>query len=156
MLLRRAAAVLTTTMVVGAAAATPALATVNNFPDDPPGEAMTTVQALALFLGIPLALAAVVSLLVMAPSWTRAGRVGPGGAWFAEPTWLHSSTSGLAPDTAAVLEAAPAAAPAPVTSGAGTGPLAAGVVEPVDLVDDAPVRGTQEPLHAGGGASARW
>lgn len=153
MLLRRAAAVLTTTVVVGAAAATPALATVNNFPDDPPGEAMTAVQALALFLGIPLALAAVVSLLVMAPSWTRAGRVGPGGAWFAEPTWLHSSTSGLAPDTAAVLEAAPApaAVPAPATA-----PARAGAVEPVDLVDGAPVRGTQEPLHTGGGAGARW
>lgn len=140
------AAALTTTLVVGAATAAPALATVNNFPGEPPGEEMSTVQALGLFLGIPLAVAAVVALLVMAPSWTRSGRVGAGGAWYEEPTWLHSASSGLAPDTAAQLVAAPAGT-SPAT------PVAHGVAE---IVDDAPVRGTQEPPHAGGGAGARW
>ena len=36
---------------------------------------MSTVQALFVFGGIPLAFAAVVALLVYASSWTRSGRV---------------------------------------------------------------------------------
>lgn len=35
---------------------------------------MTTSETLLIFLGIPLALAAVVALAVAAPSWTRSSR----------------------------------------------------------------------------------
>ena len=50
---------------------------------------MSPLQSLVVFAGIPLALYAVISLLVYAPSWVRSPKYRPGLTWFAEPVWLN-------------------------------------------------------------------
>ncbi|MFZ0322787.1 MAG: hypothetical protein WAN48_01500 [Actinomycetes bacterium] len=49
---------------------------------------MSVLQALALFVALPLAVYALVTLLVHTPSWTRAPKYRPGLPWFAEPVWI--------------------------------------------------------------------
>ena len=49
---------------------------------------MTTGQALLVFGGIPLTVAALVYLLVSAPGWTRGGRADATDAWTGDPLVL--------------------------------------------------------------------
>jgi len=51
---------------------------------------MSPMQAVLVFAGIPLAIYAVVSLLVYAPGWVRSPRYRPGLTWFAEPVWFNA------------------------------------------------------------------
>ena len=46
---------------------------------------MTFGQVLLVFGGIPLAVAALIYLLVAAPGWTRSGRVDGSDAWTGDP-----------------------------------------------------------------------
>lgn len=46
---------------------------------------MSPVNALLIFLGIPVAFGALVWLLVSAPSWTRGGRPSSADAWTGDP-----------------------------------------------------------------------
>ncbi len=50
---------------------------------------MSPMQSLLIFLGIPLAVYAVIALLVYAPTWVRSPKYRPGLTWFAEPVWFN-------------------------------------------------------------------
>jgi hypothetical protein len=65
-------------------------------------DVMSIGQAILVFVGIPVAIAAVIYLLVLAPSWTRSGRTDVGDGLTAEPFVL----GGDAPaDRAAIASA---------------------------------------------------
>ena len=49
---------------------------------------MSSVEWVALFILLPLAIFAVIALLVMTPSWMRGPKYRPGVSWWAEPVWL--------------------------------------------------------------------
>lgn len=121
----RAAAVALLTVALSAGAS-PAFATVRD-DGDQPGEIMSWGTAILLFVGIPLAFAGLVWLLVSAPGWTRAGRAGDADAWTGDPLVLDSS--------------APASAPAEVE--------AAGEEAPA-------ISGGSDSAEGSGGTSARW
>ncbi|HET8971257.1 MAG TPA: hypothetical protein VFN19_09375 [Candidatus Nanopelagicales bacterium] len=54
-------------------------------------------EAVLIYLGIPLLIILVVSVLVSAPSWTRQGRHRPGQGWDADPLTLGASERGAEP-----------------------------------------------------------
>jgi hypothetical protein len=89
---------------------------------------MSTLHALLLFAGVPLALFVAISLLVMVPSIAKGPRYRPGLAWWAAPEWFGG--------------------PAELPSG-GQEPRPA--LESAAGAPDSP-----PPVGAGGGASARW
>ena len=68
-----------------------------------PGPGLTGLQVVLLFVGIPLAVALIVGLLVFAPSWTRSGRSTGGAGWFAQPVWFHGPGAGRVPSPTAAL-----------------------------------------------------
>ena len=55
------------------------------WPDPDP---MSTLEALLIFVGIPLGLSLLIALLVMAPSVAKGPRYRPGLAWWAQPEWF--------------------------------------------------------------------
>ena len=57
----------------------------------------STLEALGLFLGIPLSVALVVSLLVLAPGWTRNARRGGSTTWSGEALWIGNAAVGERP-----------------------------------------------------------
>jgi hypothetical protein len=61
---------------------------------------MTTGQAVLVFLGIPVLVAAIIWLLVLAPGWTRGGRASSADAWTGDPLVLGSE--GSAPAAGAI------------------------------------------------------
>ena len=89
---------------------------------------MSTLEALLLFVGVPLALFVGIALLVMVPSIARGPRYRPGLSWWAKPEWFGG----------------PAELPA---GGAELRPA----LESVAGSEDSP-----RPVDVGGGASARW
>jgi uncharacterized protein involved in outer membrane biogenesis len=89
---------------------------------------MSTGTALAVFVGIPVAVAAVITLLVVAPGWTRDGRADSSDVWTGDPLQLGGGVS------------------APALGSAKDATTAAETDSGTDSDDDA----------AGGGASARW
>lgn len=46
------------------------------------------MEKLTWFGFVPLAVFAIIALLVYAPSWVRGPRYRPGLSWWAEPAWL--------------------------------------------------------------------
>ena len=64
---------------------------------------MSLVESLAWFVLLPLAVLAVLTLLVMTPSWVKGPKYRPGLSWWAEPIWLGG------PGLEAARDAAPAA-----------------------------------------------
>jgi len=56
-----------------------------------PGEPLGTVTALAIFVGIPIAVTIVIALLVLAPGWTRTARSGGSTNWEGDPLWLGAA-----------------------------------------------------------------
>jgi hypothetical protein len=68
--------------------------------DPMPGSAndtlMSSGQALLVFLGIPVAIAAIIWLLVLAPGWTRGGRASSADAWTGDPLVLGSDETATA------------------------------------------------------------
>jgi hypothetical protein len=97
----RAAAIVATSAVLLAAVASPAHA-VND--GEQPGAPMSPAQVLLIFVGIPVAFAALVWLLVSAPGWTRGGRVDATDAWTGDPLLLGAD----APASRPAVEAATA------------------------------------------------
>lgn len=49
---------------------------------------MTPLEAIGIFVGIPLGVFLLIVLAVSVPSWVRDGRYRPGMAWEAEPVWF--------------------------------------------------------------------
>lgn len=95
---RAAAAVVTSlalaVLVVGPAAANGVDMTVDD--GEQRGTTMGAGEALLIFIGIPLLVAAVVWLLVKAPGWTRSGRANETDAWTGDPLALGSTSTGPA------------------------------------------------------------
>jgi hypothetical protein len=107
-------------LIGGSTALALAVGTGPAWADDPmPGSAndtvMTTGQALLVFAGIPLVVAALVYLLVSAPGWTRGGRADSTEAWTGEPLVLGAEEpQAVAPP---IEQAAGHGEPAPGTGG---------------------------------------
>jgi uncharacterized membrane protein YdfJ with MMPL/SSD domain len=102
----RAAAAVATSAVLVALTAGPAAASRIDMTFDDGEERGTTMgvgQAFLVFVVLPLAVAAVVWLLVKAPGWTRSGRANETDAWTGDPLAL-----GTTPATPSALEAADA------------------------------------------------
>jgi hypothetical protein len=55
---------------------------------------MSTLHTLLLFVGGPLLIIALVSLLVIAPSLARGPRYRPGQEWDAQPEWFGATIEG--------------------------------------------------------------
>lgn len=53
----------------------------------------SAVQFVLIVIGIPIAIVAVVALLVLAPGWTRAGRYRPGDSWEHDPVLIGGGGS---------------------------------------------------------------
>ena len=62
---------------------------------------MSVPQALAIFIGIPVLLYAIIVVLVYTPSGRRGPKYRPGLSWWAEPVWISGG------DVAAVATAEP-------------------------------------------------
>lgn len=79
------------------------------------GTGMTLLQVLGVFLGLPLGLFIVISLIfVLLPSWAREVRYRPGLVWTAEPVWFDG------PETRSDQASGAAEPPArPTTDGGG-------------------------------------
>ena len=114
-----------------------------------------TPALLALLIGIPLLVVALVSAIVLGPKWSRAGRWRPGQPWHNEPMWFGD---GSPVDLGAVLareEEANAVGRAAIAAGAVGHPADDGerpdVVE-ANRIDDAGDWATQNR----GGARGRW
>ena len=61
------------------------------------GSGMSTLNALLIFVGGPLLIIAVITLLVMAPSLAKGPRYRPSQQWDAEPEWFGGPERRLAP-----------------------------------------------------------
>ena len=57
----------------------------------------STLETLGFFVGIPLAVALLVSLLVLAPGWTRNARRGGSTSWSGEALWIGNAAVGERP-----------------------------------------------------------
>jgi heme A synthase len=69
------------------ALASPALAAARD-DGEQPGKPISTGTVLLLFVGAPLGLFLVITLLVVAPSLARGPRYRPGVGWWAAPVWF--------------------------------------------------------------------
>ena len=69
--------------------ASPAYATTHRDDGDDPGSGLSGLQTVLIFVVIPLALIAVISLLAAAPSMARGPRYRPGLGWWAAPVWFN-------------------------------------------------------------------
>lgn len=74
----------------------PALAEVPDDGDDP-GTSLTAFETILIYGVAPIALFALIALLVLAPSIARGPRYRPGLGWFAAPVWFGGPSN---PDTA--------------------------------------------------------
>jgi len=94
--LRRLLAVSAASATVMLANASPALAAMSSVDPkrdagDDPGQGLTVLQTFLYFVAAPIAISAIVALLVMAPSWTRRGRLGPDVDWSGEPLRVNGA-----------------------------------------------------------------
>ena len=62
-----------------------------------PGPGLSVLETLGYFVGIPLALAVLITVLVSAPGMARGPRYRPGVGWWAAPVWFDGPQD---PDTA--------------------------------------------------------
>ena len=90
----------------------------------------TAIQFILIVIGIPIVIIAVVALLVLGPSWTRAGRYRPGDAWDHEPVVIGANGS----KSAAAIES----------------------VQPAQLTGAAADAAVAAPTSTTGGISVRW
>ena len=74
-------------------------------------EPQSTLTTILVFVGIPLLIMAVITLLVMAPSLAKGPRYRPGQDWNAEPEWIGASPAGDATTSGRQLGTGASAAP---------------------------------------------
>jgi hypothetical protein len=120
--LRRLIAVSAASATVMLAHATPALAAMSSVdpkrdPGDEPGPGLTVLETFLYFVAAPIAISAIVTLLVMAPSWTRRGRLGTDVDWSGEP--LRVSGAAIESDASATSSQAITAAETSTMTDAG-------------------------------------
>ncbi|MDQ3628159.1 MAG: hypothetical protein M3419_05020 [Actinomycetota bacterium] len=84
----------------------PASATPASWPEPEP---MSTLSAIAIFVGIPAALSAVIALLTSAPSLAKGPRYRPDLPWYAEPEHFGTLPAARTSEATAV-ETAPSSA----------------------------------------------
>jgi hypothetical protein len=89
-------AAVATTVTYAVLAPLPALA-VGRDDGSEPGDGLSVLETLLWFVAAPLALFAVIALLVSAPSMARGPRYRPGVGWWAAPVWFNGPDD---PDTA--------------------------------------------------------
>ncbi|MBA2507688.1 MAG: hypothetical protein H0V32_03045 [Nocardioidaceae bacterium] len=143
-------------VLAGLCLASPAAAsTPTDWPDTDP---VSTLRALLIFGGIPLALGALIALLTLAPQIARGSPKGDSRTWWGEPVWFggpaelaESSVSGRKAlsgdaDVASRSTGSTAVASAPKPSSAGSTAIIA------TSPDLAPGTSTAKV----GGAGARW
>jgi len=102
--------------------ATPALAAMSSVDPkrdagDEPGPGLTVLETFLYFVAAPIAISAIVTLLVMAPSWTRRGRLGTDVDWSGEP--LRVSGAAIESDASATSSQAITAAETSTMTDAG-------------------------------------
>jgi hypothetical protein len=109
-------AVLTATTALLSLPASPVLAATvvaNRDDGDEPGAGLSALQTIGIFVGIPLALFLVITILVAAPGAARGPRYRPGVGWWAAPVWFNGpddAESAVRETTAATTEGGGASA----------------------------------------------
>lgn len=83
--------------------AVPLADTPKTWPDNP---GISTLHVLLLFVGIPLLVIIVVSLLILAPGWGKAQRYRPGQPWAARTEWFGGAVAVQPGGTAGVASPA--------------------------------------------------
>lgn len=53
------------------------------------GPALSGLQVIGIYVGIPLALVLLITVLVLAPSWIRGPQYQPGLSWWSRPVWFN-------------------------------------------------------------------
>jgi hypothetical protein len=81
---------------------------------------MVEAQTLLVFVGIPLLVIAVVSLLVYAPAIAKGPRYRPGLSWWAPPVWIGGPSEELEQSEQTGAPALPPGKTAPATAVART------------------------------------
>ncbi len=89
------AAVVLAGAALSAAMTSPAFALVRDDGDDP-GRPMPVGEALLIFVGVPVALFLIISLLVTVPSLVRGPRYRPDLGWWAPPVWFGGPSGDVA------------------------------------------------------------
>lgn len=84
--LRRATSVLSSTFVIAASYVAPALANSKRDDGDEPGAGMSTASAILIFVVLPIAITALISLFVLAPGWTKGAKESASGQFLDDPT----------------------------------------------------------------------
>ncbi len=97
MLARATTAAAAAAIVLAGSAASAGAATSGPDAGSEPGAGFSIVETLFFFVGIPLALFAVIAVLVTVTSTARGPRYRPGLGWWAAPVWFNGPAD---PDTA--------------------------------------------------------
>ncbi len=84
--LRRLSAIASSALVLGATTVAPALATTKRDDGDDPGTGIGSAAAIIWFVVVPLAVSAIIALLVLAPGWTKNARNSTQGGFLDDPT----------------------------------------------------------------------
>lgn len=129
---------------------------------DDPGDAMGTLEWIAWFIGGPVLLFALITLLVMVPGSRRKPRYRPGGDWQAEPLLIggpagvdQSASQAPVATGGAAFDSDPAD-PAAATGAGSPAPGARQSASPGARPGADPAAQPGDATTAGGGASARW
>jgi hypothetical protein len=65
---------------------------------------MSVPQALAVFIGLPVLLYAIVAVFVYAPAGARGPKYRPGLSWWAEPVWISGGDAGAVATAEPIME----------------------------------------------------
>lgn len=84
--LRRTVATLSSTLVIAATHTGVALANTKRDDGDEPGAAISTATAIILFVLVPLAIAGLIALFVLAPGWTKGAKESANNQFLDDPT----------------------------------------------------------------------
>lgn len=83
--------------VAGSASASASVAVLTRDDGDQPGKGLSVLETVGLFVGIPLLVAVVLTVLTFAASGARGPRYRPGLTWWAEPVWIGGPQTAVSP-----------------------------------------------------------
>lgn len=84
--LRRTVATLSSTLVIAASHAGPVIANTKRDDGDEPGAPISAATAIILFVLVPLAIAGLIALFVLAPGWTKGAKESANNQFLDDPT----------------------------------------------------------------------